>query len=177
MSQISDDPVREALLERIGAKPFNSPLREPGTPLDWDDIGFLCQGLSFASRPLFAATQGVTTRYSLGPRGAWMLNLITAGVVYPHELSNVFKIGRSLISAELTRLTDAGLVESRQGATDRRRSELALTDEGRKVLGEIRDELATSITSALSDYSPDEVRLLARMLTDLRENAAKARSG
>ncbi len=172
MSHEKDDPVRDAIFRRIGATQFLTGEREPGTPLDWDDFGFLCQGLSFAPRALFVVTREITERYSLGPRGAWMLNLISAGIVYPHELSNVFHIGRSLISAELARLTEAGLIESRPGATDRRRSELALTKLGEKVHDEIRDGLANMLTKALSAYSPDEVRLAARILRDLRVNTS-----
>ncbi|MEO7247653.1 MAG: hypothetical protein ABIW31_04295, partial [Novosphingobium sp.] len=109
----------------------------------------------------------MTERYSLGPRGGWMLNLISGGLVHPHELSDVLKIGRSLVSAELARLLEAGLAESRTGSLDRRRSELALTDEGRKALAEIRADLFHILTSALAGYTPAQVRMLATMLHDL----------
>ena len=65
-------------------------------PLAWQDIDALAQGLAFADRPLRRATAKVSERCALGPRGVWMLNLIEAGFVYPHELADIFEIGRSL---------------------------------------------------------------------------------
>ena len=130
----------------------------------------MCQGLAFAQRPLLAATKDVTARHSLGPRGAWLINLISAGVVFPHELSEVMGIGRSLMSAELARLTEAGLIESTPGATDKRRTELALTAMGKAEHKVIRSEIERIVRAALADYSADEVRLLSRMLRDLRQN-------
>lgn len=173
MRRTKDDPVREAIFERIGVFEARDLDGRTGKPLDWDDIGVLCQGLTFANRPMFEAIKPIQTRYSLGPRGVWMLNLISAGVVYPHELSDVFMIGRSLISAELVRLTEAGLVESRTGADDRRRSELALTEEGEKALKEVRGELESRLKLALADYTPEEVRLLIRMLSSLRDSVLR----
>jgi hypothetical protein len=122
MTIIHPNPVRDAILNRIGEKASHIE-RPAGAPLTWDDIGLLCQGLVFAQRPIMAATRDVTERNSLGPRGAWLLNLISAGVNFPHELSEVMGIGRSLMSAELVRLTDAGLIISKPGATDKRRTE------------------------------------------------------
>ena len=64
-------------------------LHEPGL-LDWDELGLLAEGLAFASRPLKRATWDVTERYDLGPRGAWILNLISNGLVHPTDLSTIF---------------------------------------------------------------------------------------
>jgi len=169
MSGKPGNPARDAILRRIEGLAVHDDDRPANLPLDWDDIGFLVQGLSFANRPVLAASRAVTERYSLGPRGAWMLNLIAAGVVFPNELSEVFQIGRSLVSAELTRLSEAGLIESRPGETDRRRSELALTDKGTQARNEVRGELQRTITTALAGYTPDEIRLVARVLRDVRD--------
>ncbi|MFM5907273.1 MAG: MarR family winged helix-turn-helix transcriptional regulator, partial [Novosphingobium sp.] len=104
-----------------------------------------------------------------GPRGAWLINLIKAGVCFPNELSEVMGIGRSLMSAELARLTDAGLITSKPGSTDKRRTELNLTAKGAAEHEGIRAEIDRIIRNALAGYSPDEVRLLIRMLRSLRE--------
>lgn len=164
------DEVNETRAELI--RRIDETLRDGGVtgPLAWEDIGALVQGLAFAERPLRRATAGVTERYSLGPRGAWTLNLISAGFVYPHELADIFEIGRSLVSAELTRLTDAGLITSKPGR-DRRRTELGLTDLGEAALAEVRGELDGIIRTALAGYTVDDVRLCARMLRDLRQAA------
>src|ERR1043166_1525787 len=149
--------TRDELLRRV-----DRTVREGGvtTALGWDDIGLLVQGLAFADRPLQQATAKVTERYSLGPRGAWTLNLIDHGFVYPHELADIFEIGRSLVSAEISRLTEAGLITSKPGK-DRRRTELGLTELGEAALAEIRGELDRVLRAGLSGYSIDDVRLCA----------------
>lgn len=165
----------EGALERVQRQADEMRRGPPATgPLTWDDIGFLVHGLVFASRPLHGAKAGVTKRYDLGPRGAWILNLVSIGLVYPHELAEMLKIGRSLVSAELARLSDAGLITGRQGERDRRRSELALTAEGQAAADQLRTAIAALVTESLAHYAPEEVRLCARMLADLRAAAISA---
>jgi DNA-binding MarR family transcriptional regulator len=149
---------------------------EPPMPhqgqLGWDDLGLLAEGVAFASRPLKLATHTVTQRFNLGPRGAWILNLISNGVVHPTVLSTVFQVGRSLITAELVRLTDAGLIVAQPGQDDRRRSELALTPAGEAACRQIREDISTIFLDNLRGYSADEIRKFTRMLRDVRGDRA-----
>lgn len=172
MTTKQSSPVREEILKRLGDDAWRHAERPCGAPLTWDDLGLLCHGLVFASRPIMAASKDVTERNSLGPRGAWLINLIEAGVVFPHELSEVMGIGRSLMSAELARLTEAGLITSKPGATDKRRTELALTEKGLSEHKVIHGEIDRILRAGLADYTPDQVRLFTRMLRDLRESSA-----
>lgn len=147
-----------------------TPMRPPETAtseIGWDEIAFLAEGLAFGPRALRAATAKVTERYGLGPRGAWILNVISNGVAYPLELASVFCVGRSLITAELARLTDAGLVDARPGKDDRRKTELTLTALGKTASEEIRDELSAIVRQRLAGYSAEETRLAAEMLRAL----------
>lgn len=137
--------------------------------LGWDELGRVAEGLAFGQRPLRAATREVTRQYGLGPRGAWILILISGGKRYPLELSEVLKAGRSLITAELVRLAEAGLVTSSQGRDDRRRRELALTIVGRQACQRVRDEMERIVRRNLAPYSAAEVRLFSRMLRDVRQ--------
>lgn len=159
-------PTREELLKRLeGPRNYR-----PGTgPLDWNDIGFLIYGFALAGRPLHKATRKVTERYDLGPRGAWLINLISSGVSYPALLADVLRISRSLISNELSRLTQAGLITRKPDGEDRRSTELMLTDLGRETLTEIRGELRAIVTQGLARYTPEQVRLCAQMLSELRD--------
>jgi DNA-binding MarR family transcriptional regulator len=109
----------------------------------------------------------VTQRYNLGPRGAWMLNVISHGVAYPLELASVFCVGRSLITAELARLTEAGLVDARPGKTDRRKTELTLTPLGQTASNEIRQEFLEIVRRRLAGFDRKEVRLVAEALRAL----------
>ena len=174
MSGSPADERRDAILRRVTSHAARSPQHKAGAPLDWDDIGYLSHGLIFGNRPMLRATEAVTERYALGPRGGWMLNLISGGLVHPHELSNVLRIGRSLVSAELARLVEAGLVESRTGHPDRRRSELVLTETGLAALAEIRRDLFRILSEALVGYTPDEIRAFAAMLNKLDASVGSA---
>ncbi len=150
---------------------------EPGPEtLCWDEIGFMWEGIAFANRALRATTNAVTEKYDLGPRGAWILNLLSHGPAFPLDLAQLLCVGRSLITAELTRLTDAGLVTTRTG-TDRRRTELTLTPLGQAACQLIRDEMQASALRNLASYSADEVKLFARMLRDLRRGAEDDETG
>lgn len=166
--------ARNATLEKV-ASPLGKKLgdqvrahdAEP-VPLGWDELGFICEGLSFGQRPIRAAARDVTRRYGLGPRGAFILSLISNGIAYPLELASVFKVGRSLITAELAKLSEAGLIVATPGKKDRRRSQQALTPAGEAACEEVRAGMARIISRNLAGYSQEEVRLFARMLHDVR---------
>jgi DNA-binding MarR family transcriptional regulator len=145
-------------------------------PLDlsWDEINLIGEGLLLASRPLRLATQKITDEYLLGPRGAWMLRLISKGKVYPLDLAKAFDIGRSLITAELNRLSDAGLINYTRSDSDGRRLELRLTALGERVSRRVKQDLSKLITRRLSGYTREQVALCARMLLDFRLPDMKA---
>jgi DNA-binding MarR family transcriptional regulator len=170
VSTVESSGARDYLLAQL-EKPRARPI--DNSPLTWPDISFLVQGMAFASSSLHPATFPITERYDLGPRGTWMLNLISSGLNHPHELAEFLRIGRSLVSAELARLTATGLIVSRQGERDRRRSELALTPLGEETLQEVRDNLARLVTESLSHYKPRDLRICAQVLADMR-NAVRA---
>jgi DNA-binding MarR family transcriptional regulator len=140
--------------------------------LSWDEIGFLCEGLSLASRPMGLATRSITDAYSLGPRGAWITVLIAAEQVrFPLDLAHVFQIGRSLITAELSRLTEAGLITYRKSERDGRRTELTLTPLGDSVQRRVKEELSKLVLRRLSRYQREDILLCTRLLRDFRSTA------
>lgn len=143
--------------------------------LSWEEIGFICEGMVFASRSLAVATRRITEEYSLGPRGAWITMLISIGqVVFPLDLTKMFRIGRSLITAELTRLSDAGLITYRKSASDGRRVELALTPLGQSVHRRVREELSTLVTRRLAAYTREEALLCGRILHDFNNDVPES---
>lgn len=163
--------IREASLQKV-ASPLGKDAGgqdRAGKPLSlgWDELGFICEGLSFGQRPIRAAARDVTRRHGLGPRGAFILSLISNGITYPLELAAIFNVGRSLITAELAKLTEAGLIVATPGKEDRRRSQLALTPAGEAACEEVRGAMARIISRNLAGYSPEEIRLFARMLHDV----------
>ncbi len=147
---------------------MKKPGRAAALHLSWEEIGVLCEGLSLASRPMGLAVQHITDEYSLGPRGAWITILIATGQIYPLDLAKLFRVGRSLITAELTRLADAGLIEYEQNAEDGRRTDLKLTTRGNTVQRRVKDELSKLILQRFAAYSREEVLLCSRMLHEFR---------
>lgn len=136
--------------------------------LTWEEVGFISEGLAFSSRALRNATASITEEHLLGPRGAWIVLLISTGEVYPLDLTKVFHCGRSLVTAELTRLTQAGLVSYRKSNSDGRRVELTLTPLGKAVERRVKEETTRLILQRLGRYTREEVLLCARMLRDFR---------
>lgn len=168
--------LRSPLAQRSAHSPKSADV--PGAEaLSWDEMGYLWEGVSFVSRALRATTDKVTKAYDLGPRGAWILNLLSHDVIYPLDLARLLCVGRSLITAELARLTEAGLVTTKPGEADRRRTELTLTALGQIACQSIRDEMAASVRHNLAVYSAEEIRLFAQMLRDLRQGAEASGSG
>ena len=170
------DPDRKSTLSKFESDLSRSiPARRDATTdsaVSWDEIAFLAEGLAFGPRALHAATARVTERYDLGPRGAWILNVISHGIAYPLELSLIFRVGRSLITAELSRLTEAGLIDARPGKDDRRKTELTLTPLGQEASAEIRAELSTIFKQRLTGFSAEEIRRAAEVLRALGREAA-----
>ena len=163
---------RQKVLERFEspkAKGARAVAADGPASMEWSELGLVVEGLAFAGRPIRHAAGSVTRRFGLGPRGAFILSLVSGGVAYPNELALALRTGRSLITAELTRLTEAGLVEATPGETDRRRSRLSLTPAGEAACEEVRNAMRGFVTRNLAAYSADEVRLFIRMLRDVRE--------
>ena len=160
--------TRDEVLHRLLANETASGVEGSTTGLSQAELLQVSEGLAFAMRPLRAATGEVTGKYSLGPRGAWILSLISGGACFPLELSVALKAGRSLITAELARLTEAGLITARADDKDRRRSALALTPLGQAACQQVRDKMSRIIGDNLSGYSAEEIRLFSRMLRAVR---------
>ncbi|MCB2051718.1 MAG: winged helix-turn-helix transcriptional regulator [Novosphingobium sp.] len=134
--------------------------------LSSEEISAFCNAIGLAPRGLVNARDRVTARYALGPRGAWILGLIERGVNSPSALTDILCIGRSLTTAEINRLTDAGLVEGRQSDKDRRRVDLVLTEEGWKACAELRVAVEDFVTSRLTGWSREEVLSCIALLQD-----------
>lgn len=140
----------------------------------WDPamLSRIVTGLLFAQRPISAAGNAVTERFKLGPRSAYILSLIDRGVEYPKDLALVLRIGRSLMTAELTRLAEAGLIAAQAGA-DRRHSLLRLTPLGMQVTGAFRDRVSELLQSRLKSYTREQVELFADMLLHIQEEGPR----
>ncbi len=170
-SNVSSDQ-RERLLGLVFAE---GSARAPGSSENRVDPAVLADviaGLVFAQRPITEAGKEAAQLYDLGPRGTFILSLVSRGVRYPKDLAIVLRVGRSLVSAELSRLTDAGLITATEG-DDRRRTELSLTPLGESVNASVRSKLTGSLERSLAAYSADQIALFAQMLREVGRGAGR----
>lgn len=145
---------------------------KPGAKLSWDDIGRFAYALTAARGRFGDATKGLASDFGLGPRGPFILGIIGRGRVSPHELADAYGVGRSLITAELTRLADAGLIVQGRDPADGRRATLALTETGEAARQRLGEELEQLLEDRLKGYSRDEIMLCARLLGDFARDGA-----
>lgn len=141
--------------------------------LTWDDLAGEIEGLAYAQGPIRASASALTERLGLGPRGAFIRNLISNGVSFPAELARVLGTRRSLITADLDRLKGAGLITAMSSAGDKRRKHLLLTAQGEGTVRAIRDAIAKTLRQNLGQYSLDEIKLFERMLRDARRGVGE----
>lgn len=134
-----------------------------------EELGYFFGALSAARDRFGHVTRAISSEYRIGPRGPWIVGLIGRQPVSPHELARDFNIGRSLVTAELTQLQEAGLIRVKKSASDGRRAELSLTPLGHTVRDRLSHDLAALLTTRLNAYSKAEILLVAKMLTDFAE--------
>ena len=135
-------------------------------PLSDHEVAHLCSVMGVAPRQLAKAREAITEQFDLGPRGAWILGMIGVGIDSPSGLADALRIGRSLATTELNRLSDAGLIEALRGQGDGRRSQLVLTDAGQEANERLGHALTTFVNTRLAGYTRDELLLCARILRD-----------
>lgn len=160
------DEHREHLLKLVFAQRTEDATAAPAGKLNAVVHADIIAGLVFAQRPVDAAARETADQYDLGPRGCFILSLLKRGIRYPKDIATVLQVGRSLISSELARLTDAGLIAAAPGE-DRRRSELSLTPLGEEVQAAIRSRLVRHLETSLAEYSAEETLLFAKMLREV----------
>ena len=135
-------------------------------PLSDEEVAHLCSVMGVAPRQLAKAREAITEQFDLGPRGAWILGMIGVGIDSPSGLADALRIGRSLATTELNRLSDAGLIEALRGRSDGRRSQLILTAAGHEAHERLGRALTTFVNTRLAAYTRDELLLCARILRD-----------
>lgn len=135
------------------------------------EIALFCNVLGVAPLQLAKAREAITARYDLGPRGAWIVGLLEVGVNSPSGLTDVLCIGRSLVTAEINRLLQAGLISGNQDASDGRRTVLALTEEGKQVSRELRQRVNDFVTGRLAGYSREAILAATALLQDFAGGA------
>lgn len=95
-----------------------------------------------------------------------LLRHIDAGSPGCHarDLAERTRLDPSTVSRALATLVADGLVERQADPTDRRATQLTVTDAGRAALVDTQDWYGAVLTRALTDWAPDEVAALSTAL-------------
>ncbi|WP_328351470.1 MarR family transcriptional regulator [Streptomyces sp. NBC_00457] len=92
-----------------------------------------------------------------------------------HEAADALRMMPNNVSALVTRLTDAGLLERRQDDTDKRVAHLCVTATARQRIGEVENIAAAQLASALRTLTDGDRDALGSALGALEALARRLR--
>lgn len=139
-----------------------------------DEVGMFFGALASARDQFGHVTKRIAREFGIGPRGPWIVGLIGRQPASPHELAAFFNIGRSLITAELRQLQDAGLINYVKSERDGRKVELSLTPLGHELREQVASGLGRLFDERLGNYSKADVMFCARLLSDFARGSQYA---
>lgn len=132
--------------------------------LSEEDVALFCRAIGVAPRRMGRGARDVIARHDIGQRGVWIMALVSAGVDSPSRLSDVLCISRSLFTAELGRLSAAGLVVTEKDVSDGRRLKLQLTEKGAAASRQLQKTINIFVNETLAGFSRADVLKCARLL-------------
>lgn len=109
---------------------------------------------------------------AVAPHQASVLVLIEQGESSARAIAQWERTSHATVSRTIAGLVSAGWVERRMNASDGRRVDLAITDEGRLVLEATRREREEWMTKQLSQLTPEELDCIEAALPALEKVAA-----
>ena len=142
-------------------KQFDEPLSYSA-----DEVGKFFGALASARDQFGQVTKELSREYGIGPRGPWMVGLIGREPASPHQLATFYGIGRSLVTAELKQLQDAGLIIYTKSESDGRKVELSLTAFGNQLRDRLTEGLERQMRERLAGYSKQAVMACAQLLSE-----------
>jgi DNA-binding MarR family transcriptional regulator len=92
------------------------------------------------------------------------LRAIAGGQVSSGELARTAGVSGPAVSQLVAALVEAGLIERRPAAEDRRRQTLALSPAGKRTYGSAEEQLQERVASLLADLPRPEADALSRLL-------------
>ncbi|ALE04228.1 hypothetical protein AL755_00465 (plasmid) [Arthrobacter sp. ERGS1:01] len=95
----------------------------------------------------------------------------------PGKLGDALHLSSPATTALVDRLERSGHVNRKRSETDRRQVELAMTEHARTVGRELFAPLAARMATALANYSPEELAVVQRFLTEMTDATVEAKNG
>jgi DNA-binding MarR family transcriptional regulator len=98
------------------------------------------------------------------------------GPIAVSEVARRLRVDQSTASRQVRPLEERGLVVRSADPADARVARLSVSDEGRGVLARVREVWLEDFDAALSDWSPQDRRLLGELLERFRKALLEART-
>jgi MarR family transcriptional regulator, transcriptional regulator for hemolysin len=149
---------------------------DEGTDEDWGiRLGFYIHDTSRLRRVIYDAAfkpLGVTRSQ------AWVLAYLSRTDGMPQsELANQLDLGKVALGGLVDRLEAIGLVARQADSNDRRVKRIVLTEDGKKVVKQLRAISGPTNTEILHGISPADVRATAKTLRAIKANLLKMANG
>ncbi len=107
--------------------------------------------------------------FSLNPGAAILLEHVAKGVKHPKELAQLLETVPPVVSALLGELEDKGLIQRQIDPADKRRVQLTLSKDGKKLHEKIRERSMALGGERLSKLSEKELSSLITIFRKLLE--------
>jgi DNA-binding MarR family transcriptional regulator len=109
--------------------------------------------------------------FAINTGGAILLEHVDKGVKHPKDLAQLLDTVPPVVSSLLSELEDKGLIVRQIDSQDRRRVQLTLSDEGQKLLEQIRERNLVLSAQRLSKLNEKELGTLVATFRKLLEEA------
>lgn len=95
------------------------------------------------------------------------MSWISEGQGNPSAIARAMILPPSVISGDLSRLIEHGLVVRQRGVADGRRLDYSLTEAGRTLLAAAHARYVEILQDKLAEYPPEEIDALLRVLYEI----------
>ena len=102
-----------------------------------------------------------------------IMGVLSAAIVTMSELAKILMMTKPQMTHLVDQLVGFGIVERRPDATDRRVINLALTDNGRVLLEDMKRKVKENIRNRLASLTPEELSEMSVALETLRRIGGK----
>ena len=144
-----------------------SPDDPPRARLPSGPIGRLLASVGNLSNMLGVVHGRYAQSHDLGIRGIWTLSAISEGHTSPGDMARLGMLPPSVVSGDLNRLLDAGMIQRRRDGSDGRRLVYSLTESGRDLLAGAHAVYVEMLGEKMGSYPPEEIDRLLRVLYEI----------
>ncbi|MDY0406331.1 MarR family transcriptional regulator [Virgibacillus sp. 179-BFC.A HS] len=85
------------------------------------------------------------------------------------EIATTFGIGKSAVTAQITRLFEKGFIERNRDTKDRRTVYLHVTPSGLEIVKQTEQVILNALGPVLGHFSDEDIRYFLRLLEELAE--------